>query len=222
MRVVVLTSSLRGFASVCLPLLMAEPQIDLAMVIFSGGAILNSKKHRQRKLAKVRKIGVLGALNGIRLRRWFGADVSERLNIEDLETLARRHAVWFEKTAAINCQRTVDLFNAANADLGLSLGNSYIGERVFRLPRFGMINVHHELLPEFRGAQSVIWQIYEGSAETGYTIHKIDSHTDTGKVLYREKMPIELRPTLRETVSHNCGRLFTSSANGLLKVIKNY
>jgi methionyl-tRNA formyltransferase len=192
------------------------------MVVYSEGRTLNPKKHRQRKLAKVRKIGVLGALNGIRMRRWFREDVNEHLNIEDLESLANRLNVPFEKTPTINCQRTVDLFTAAGADLGLSLGNSYIGEKVFGSPKCGMINVHHELLPEFRGAQSVIWQIYEGSRETGYTIHQIDNHTDTGKILYQEKITMELRPTLRNTVSHNYSRLYEVSAKGLVKLVKGY
>jgi methionyl-tRNA formyltransferase len=222
MRVVVLTSALRGFASLCLPLLIREPQIEVAMVVYSEGKVLNPKRHRERKSAKARKIGLLGALNGIRMRRWFREDVTEHLNIEDLESLANRLNVRFEKTPTINCQRTVDLFNAADADLGLSLGNSYIGGKVFESPKYGMINVHHELLPEFRGAQSVIWQIYEGSRETGYTIHQIDNHTDTGKILYQEKVTMELQPTLRKTVSHNYGRLYEVSAMGLVKLVKGY
>jgi methionyl-tRNA formyltransferase len=192
------------------------------MVVYSEGLNLNPKKHRRRKLEKVRKIGLLGALNGIRMRRWFREDVKEHLNIEDLAASAKQLNVRFEKTPTINCQRTVDLFTAAGADLGLSLGNSYIGERVFGSLKYGMINVHHELLPDFRGAQSVIWQIYEGSYETGYTIHQVDNHTDTGKILYHEKMTMELRPTLRKTVSHNYSRLYELSAKGLVRLIKGY
>jgi folate-dependent phosphoribosylglycinamide formyltransferase PurN len=44
-----------------------------------------------------------------------------------------------------------------------------------------MINIHHELLPEFLGAQSVLWQLHEGSTKTGFTIHRID---DPGWLFY--------------------------------------
>ena len=192
------------------------------MVICSEGTVLDRKKYRERKIAKVRKIGVLGALNGIRMRRWYNADVCRSLNLQDLSTVARGLDLRFETTSAINTDRTIELFREANADLGLSLGNLYIGEGLFGVPKYGMINVHHEVLPEFRGAQSVIWQIYEGSSETGYSIHQIDNHTDTGKILYQEKITIELKPTLRQTVSHNYGRLYEASAKGLVKVLKNY
>ena len=85
-----------------------------------------------------------------------------------------------------------------------------------------MINIHTEVLPQFRGAPSILWQIYEGSLETGYAIHQVDSHFDTGKILYQEKMPIELKPTLGETVNHNANRLAEASVEKLVYVIKNY
>lgn len=222
MRVVILTSSLFGVASVCLPYLMEEPDVDLSMIVYSEGRISNPRKYRRRKLSKVRKIGILGAFNGVRIRSWFEDEVRKTLKVEDLERLARRFDIRFARTPTINSERTVDLFSEVNADLGLSLGNGYIAERVFSSPKHGMINVHHELLPEFRGAQSVIWQVYEGSNKTGFTIHQIDNHTDTGNILYREEMLMELKPTLRESVIHNYGRLYEASAKSLVNVVKNY
>ena len=59
------------------------------------------------------------------------------------------------------------------ADLGLALGNGFIGPSIFTIPCFGMVNIHSEMLPEFRGAQSFIWPIYEGVGWMGFTIHQI-------------------------------------------------
>ena len=84
-----------------------------------------------------------------------------------------------------------------------------------------MINIHHEVLPRFQGAQSVIWQSYEGPAEMGYTINRIDRHMETGDILYQEKMPIQLRPTLRERVNVSLTRLCEANAEVLVDVIAN-
>lgn len=222
MRIIVLTSSLRGLASYCIPRLAEEPEIEIAKVVYSEGQILNPRKQRRRKIKKTLKIGVLGALNGVRMRPWFTHDVHNRLNIEDLHTVAARLGILLERTPTINHQRTIDLFTEADANLGISLGNSYIGEQVFSVPEHGMINIHHEVLPQFQGAQSIIWQLYEGSLEMGYTIHKIDRHIDTGDILYQEKMPIHLKPTLRETVVYNYARLYEASDKGLAKVVKDF
>jgi len=220
MRVVVLTSSLQDLASYCIPRLAAEPAIEIAMIVYSEGRHVNAWKQRKRKIKKTLKIGPFGALNGIRIRRWF--DMSRHLNVELLDTVAHRLGIRLETTPSINCQRTIDLFNEAGAELGLSLGNTYIGQKVYSLPDHGMINIHHEVLPQFQGAQSVIWQIYAGSTETGYTIHRINRRIDAGDIIYQEKMPIQLKPTLRETVSASLSRSYEASAEGLVKVMIDF
>ena len=125
-------------------------------------------------------------------------------------------------TPAINSEITRDLFAKAQADLGISLGNGYIGQRVFSIPKFGMINIHHEMLPEYQNAQSVIWQIYNKSPMTGYTIHKIDRHIDTGEILLKKEVPIIFKSSLRQTVSGTCASLLDASVRGLLQVLSDF
>ena len=222
MRVAILTSSFSGLASFCIPRLVEEPEIEISMVIYNEGRILNPCKERRHKMKKILNLGLLGAINGLRMRHWFKEGVQSLLKIERLDVVASRFGIRLEKTPAINCQRTVNLFLEANAKLGLSLGNTYIDERIFSIPQYGMINIHHEALPQFQGAQSIIWQIYQGSLETGYTIHKINRDIDGGDILYQEKLPIELKPTFRETVTYNSSRLYEVSVKGLVNVVKRY
>jgi methionyl-tRNA formyltransferase len=167
-------------------------------------------------------MGLLGSINAVRMRGWFKKDVERILKIERIDRLAKQLNLRLERTLAINSQRTIDLFREAKADIGISLGNGYIDKRVFSVPKFGMINIHHNILPQFRGAQSIIWNIFEGMLETGYAIHQIDQHIDSGKIIYEYKMPIELLPTLRQTVTQNYSRLIVKSVEGLIKVVKAY
>lgn len=222
MRIVILTSALYGSVTMNIPLLAAEPEIEIAMIIFDRRWILNPWKFFRRKMKKVMKVGPLGFLNYLRIAHWQGENVSNYLNTERLDFQAKRFGIRFEKTPTINCQKTMELITEADAELGVLLGTGYVARRVFSIPKFGMINIHSEVLPQFRGAPSILWQIYEGSLETGYAIHQVDSHFDTGNILYQEKMPIELKPTLGETVENNVNRLNESAAKNLAWVIKNY
>jgi methionyl-tRNA formyltransferase len=154
------------------------------------------------------------------MRTWY--DLTERLKLEPLDELSRRHNVPFATTPSMFAPQTVELCRAANADVGLSLGNGYIPPRVFNVPRLGMINVHHEMLPQFQGAQSVIWQIHAGSARTGFTIHKIDDKIDTGAILYQQEMDIAFRPTLAETVSETYARQWEASRDALVRVLQDF
>jgi methionyl-tRNA formyltransferase len=222
MRIVVLSSQNAGFASYCLPTLAKLPGVDVAGVILNEGVVTRPWRRRWKNLLKLARIGPLGAFNGVRMRRWYGDDLHALLPMPPLEPLAAELNVPYFRTPSLLDQKTVDLVQGFGADLGLSLGNGYIPERVFSIPRLGMLNIHHELLPEFQGAISVMWQIYFGSRTTGYTIHKIDRRIDTGDILLRREVPIDLQPTLGQTVTRTTAKVMEASLAGLGELLTNY
>ena len=145
MRIIVLTSSTYGTASRVLPALRKNTEIDIAKVILVEGRSPDRKKTLKRKVKKLFRIGLLGAINGIRMREWY----SDK-DAEDLELLCNTLGLKLERTPFINCETTRQLFRDADADLGLSLGNGYIPESIFAIPKHGMLNLHSEILPQFR------------------------------------------------------------------------
>lgn len=218
MRVIVLTSGPYGTASRCLPALAASDQIEIAAVVLAeGGASPHPFRARLRKLQKVLRVGVLGTINGIRMRSWYEGDPSEHI-----ETLCDRLNIPLYRTPGINTDQTAAIFKAANADLGLSLGNRYIAKRIFSIPRLGMINVHGELLPEYRNAQGVMWNISNRETMTGYTVHEIDDRIDTGRILYRETYPIRFHRALRDTISRTMTHTLNRMPFGVRHVCENY
>ena len=58
------------------------------------------------------------------------------------------------------------------------------------LPKFGCINVHTSLLPNYRGAAPIQWAILNDEPQTGVTIMKMDAGLDTGDILSQEPTPI--------------------------------
>lgn len=222
MRILILTSSRFGTASHHLSFLRGIKDCEIAMVILNEGHAVSKSKRFFRIIQKTRMIGVMGALNGIRMRRWYTKDVYDHKSFGDIEEICRISKIPFFITPSINSEATRELFVKAQADLGISLGNGYIGKRVFSIPKFGMINIHHEMLPEYQNAQSVIWQIYNKSTNTGYTIHKIDRQIDTGEILLKQEVPILFKSSLRQTVSGTCVSLLEASVKGLLQVLSDF
>jgi methionyl-tRNA formyltransferase len=217
MRIAVLTSSSHGTASRCVPALAASEGLKIVAVILTDGAPFDSARMRKRKLMKVRKIGLLGAINGVRIRPWFRAD-----NTESIEAVCERLGLPFYFSQVLNSDRTIGLIKAADADLGISLGNGYIARRVFSIPRFGMINVHGERLPEYQNAQSVVWPIYNFETVTGLSIHEIDDKIDTGRILYKEVYPISFRASLRETIQSSISMTAARVPAALRHVCENF
>lgn len=222
MKVIILTTSVYGTTGHHLPVIHHCRDVEIAMVIVSEGRVSKNKSYYLKRIKKIFKIGFLGAMNGVKMRKWYNEDVSKYCKIENAEEYCRLHNIPFKRVPSTNSDETIKLFKDAGADIGLSLGNGYIARKVFSVPRFGMLNIHHEVLPQYQNAQSIIWQLYNGSPETGYTIHKIDSRIDTGDIVLQEKLPIIFRDTLADTVAYNYARLFDASARGLIFVLENF
>ena len=177
-----------------------------------------ARRSRARVFRKVLAIGVLGAINGIRMRRWY-ANTAFRLNLPSLTQQAQSFGVPLLSVDNLKDSNVLSFIDSLDCDIGLSLGNGYLPKSIYQRTRLGMLNIHHEVLPDFRGAQSVIWQLYEGSTETGFTIHRIDEGIDTGDLVYIERMPIVFRRSLSETVSVTYAELNRRSAVALSQVL---
>jgi methionyl-tRNA formyltransferase len=217
MRIVILTSIANSTASRALPELCDNQNLDVAGVVLAHGLSRNWQGYFKRKTKKMLKIGIGGTLNGFRMRNWYNdpdsCDIRERCNTLNVP---------LHETPYINCNTTKTLFRKAEADLGLSLGNGYISKGVFSIPPNGMLNIHTELLPIFQGAQSIIWPIYEGISETGFTIHQVEKKIDAGEILYQERYPIEFFSTLRETVQENLKCVRSAIPKALSYTCENY
>ena len=61
---------------------------------------------------------------------------------------------------------------------------------VLDYPKYGCINVHGSLLPEYRGAAPIQRAIMDGKRETGITTMMMDAGLDTGDILLTGKVEI--------------------------------
>lgn len=215
-----MTQRTHGLGALALPYLVDHPGIEVAALVHVSGASGPGRVRRARRaLRKVVRIGPLGALNGVRMRRWYGEDLTRALSLKPVRAVAAAVGVRVLTVPSPRGQEARDALANLGVDLGLSLGNGYIPHAVFSIPRLGMLNVHHEVLPAFRGAQGVIWQLHEGSATTGYTIHAIDRSIDTGVILHREEVPICFGETVGDTVTRTMAELYRRSAQALPGVV---
>ena len=100
-------------------------------------------------------------------------------------------------------------------------------QNVLDFPKFGCINIHGSLLPEYRGAAPMQRAIMDGKPETGITTMKMDVGLDTGDMLLVEKITISEQDNF-ETVHDNLGacsarvmlRTLEALRNGTLTPVK--
>lgn len=215
MLVAVVTGVPVGGAGASLADIAAAQGVDLACVIVVDGS--GYRRSQKKLFKKIAKIGPLGALNGMRLRKWYSHHGGK-----DVRDEAVRLGIPLITVPTVNSADCVDALRTHGIELGISLGNGYIAPRVFGVPSEGFINYHGELLPEYPGALSIVWPIYFGRTRTGFTIHRIDRGIDTGAVLLRREFGIQFRPTLERTVAATGAIVHPEMPKGLRHVLENW
>ncbi|VEP16731.1 Methionyl-tRNA formyltransferase [Hyella patelloides LEGE 07179] len=100
--------------------------------------------------------------------------------------------VWQPKSVKKN-RETLDKLQQVQADAFVVVAYGQIlSQEILDLPKFGCINVHGSLLPQYRGAAPIQWSLYHGDAETGITTMLMDEGLDTGDMLLKAQIPINL------------------------------
>lgn len=101
-----------------------------------------------------------------------------------LRWIARRHGLPYRRSGDVMAAETLDFIRAQQPDVVVSLFHQILKRPLIEIPRLGVVNIHPGVLPEFRGIQPYFWELSEGSARAGATLHLIEDETiDTGGVL---------------------------------------
>lgn len=91
---------------------------------------------------------------------------------------------------------------------------------LLEIPKYGCINIHGSLLPNYRGAAPIQWAVYNGDQESGLTIMKMAEGMDTGDILLQKRIrldPEETGGSLFDRLSQMSGPLIVEALDKLEK-----
>ena len=85
----------------------------------------------------------------------------------------------------------LERLNSERADFFVVVAyGKILPKEILDMPKFGCINIHASLLPEYRGAAPIQWSIIDGKKKTGITTMLMDEGLDTGDILKQYELPI--------------------------------
>ncbi|MGD2183943.1 methionyl-tRNA formyltransferase [Lusitaniella coriacea LEGE 07167] len=88
---------------------------------------------------------------------------------------------------------TLELLRQTEADFFVVVAYGQIlSLEILNMPKFGSINAHGSILPQYRGAAPIQWSLYNGDRETGITAMLMDEGMDTGAMLLTAYTDVEL------------------------------
>ena len=118
----------------------------------------------------------------------------------------------------IKAPESVEVLKTIPADVYVVAAYGQIlSQEILDIPKYGCINVHGSLLPEYRGAAPIQRSIANGESKTGVSIMKMDKGMDTGAVYSTVSFPI-LDTDNEDTIYL---KMAETGAPELLKVLKS-
>lgn len=94
---------------------------------------------------------------------------------------------------------TLTALRAQQADVFVVVAYGQIlSPEILDMPRLGCVNAHGSLLPQYRGAAPIQWSLYHGDRETGVTTMLMDAGMDTGPMLLKQAIAVDLLETSAE------------------------
>ena len=118
-----------------------------------------------------------------RLERWLAPS--------RLARLARELGAPFVEVAHRDDADLARALGAARPELVVTVGMGWLLDvAALAVPTLGTLNVHPALLPAYRGAEPWFWQLHDGVAESGVTVHLVDAGEDRGPILRRRAFAV--------------------------------
>ena len=90
-------------------------------------------------------------------------------------------------------------------------------DELIALPKYGAVNVHGSLLPQYRGSAPIQWSVLNGDAVTGVTTMYLAHDMDAGDIIYTAETPIGEFETAGELFE----RLMHMGAELLVKTLRD-
>ena len=123
----------------------------------------------------------------------------------------------YQPTKVRNNTEFIEEIKALNPDLLCVVAyGKILPKELLDIPRYGAINVHGSLLPEYRGAAPIQWAVLNGDKRTGITTMFMDIGMDTGDMILKEETEIGED----ETTGELWDRLSKIGAKLLVKTIE--
>ena len=90
-----------------------------------------------------------------------------------------------------NNQEFLEEIKALNPDLICVVAyGKILPQELLDIPKFGCVNVHGSLLPQYRGAAPIQWAVLNGDKTTGITTMFMNAGMDTGDMILKEEVLI--------------------------------
>jgi len=114
-----------------------------------------------------------------------------KIQFSPVKNFALQHNLKLLQPEKLKDEQFLSELKALNADLQIVVAFRMLPEVVWSMPKFGTINLHASLLPQYRGAAPINRAIINGETITGVTTFFLQHEIDTGNIILQQSVDIQ-------------------------------
>lgn len=143
----------------------------------------------------------------------------KKMQFPPVKEVALAHGIEVLQPEKVRDAAVVEQLRSYGADLiAVTAFGQLLPESILNMPKYGCINVHGSLLPEYRGAAPMQRAIIDGKKITGITTMFMAKGMDTGDMLLKtevEILPTDNFETLHDKMAAAGAQLLLDTIDGL-------
>jgi len=156
---------------------------------------------------------ILGVVTAIDKKRGRG----KKISFSPVKNYAIKNNLTVYQPKNLKSQEFISDMKKIKPDLFVVVAFRMLPEIIINIPKYGSINLHASLLPNYRGAAPINWVIINGERETGVTTFFINKNIDEGDIINKKKIKI----SENETAGSLHNKLMEEGAKVLKTSIEN-
>ena len=167
----------------------------LEVVNIDGKGSLNNKLSDFLKwfgILQVLKMGVF--VYWRKIKNQIDGLIGDKLlnGLGSVKSIARKNNIAYQSVKNVNDIHFVNHIKKIKPDLIVSFSApQVIKEPLLSFPKYGIINVHGSLLPDYRGCMPSFWYLYNDEQCGGATVHFMSGAIDDGKIILQDTVSLE-------------------------------
>lgn len=119
-----------------------------------------------------------------------------------VKSIAKKNKIAYQSVKNVNDIDFINHIKKINPDLIVSFSApQVIKEPLLSFPKYGVINVHGSLLPDYRGCMPSFWYLYNDEKWGGATVHYMSAAIDDGAIILQDKISLEGCETMFEVMN---------------------
>ena len=114
----------------------------------------------------------------------------QKITQSEVKNYAEKNNIKILQPDNLNDKEFINKIKEINPDIIIVVAFRKLPAEIFSIPKYGTINLHASLLPNYRGAAPINWCLINNEEKTGVTTFFINEKIDQGDILLKEEVNI--------------------------------